>query len=411
MADYTLFVFGNGFDLAHGLPTTYNDFFYFLEALRVYARGSIYELRGNKRIAENLRAEVLDYLLAALATTPHAKYLDTIMDVLGFYNGAYSNPWHTYFTNRLELRLPRITWIDFEKEIANLIGLLGVDQTDRPYIPYVSARMKAQQESFSEELRTLSRTLYEMPKDTQRYNDIKEELEGELAIFLYQELLRYAFCFELYLHFYVSDHYMDKPPQSFFTTRFPQALEVLRNRNKSTHDPEKSKAFVLSFNYTETCEFIYGVDDWNIHHIHGVIRSKCDLEAFMNDKEFQLSTPLVLGVHNHNKNAGSSTSPYQWFEKYFQRILHKTGVAIYSWLDAVSADNHNRLEVIIYGHSLDVTDSDFIQRIFSAAHSVQIYYSGEENLPKLLTNLIAILGKERVEKGHNNGAIVFTPIP
>ena len=31
----TLFVLGNGFDLAHGLPTAYRDFFYFVEAIQL----------------------------------------------------------------------------------------------------------------------------------------------------------------------------------------------------------------------------------------------------------------------------------------------------------------------------------------------------------------------------------------
>ena len=120
-------------------------------------------------------------------------------------------------------------------------------------------------------------------------------------------------------------------------------------------------------------------------------------------------TPIVLGFHNSSSTENFESSPYLWFEKFFQRMMHKTGLQIYDWLSLLADQTSVRTESILYGHSLNSTDSDFIQRIFNVSSVVKIYYHDEVNLPALISNLIRLFGKEQVEQDYNSKKIIFLP--
>ena len=121
--------------------------------------------------------------------------------------------------------------------------------------------------------------------------------------------------------------------------------------------------------------------------------------------ECQLSTPLVLGFHKRQIEQDNIATPFLFFEKFYQRILHHTDTDVYKWLD----DIHNgvALETIIYGHSLDITDEDFIRLIFNKSKIVKIYYHTEDVLPSLLLNLVSIFGREGVDRSHAKGELEF----
>lgn len=419
---YNLFVFGNGFDLTHGLPTKYADYLGFLQVLSSYASRAANDKAGwlNNAIANiegSYRLEITDamckYFEDIFSHPPLPAYLDTIIDTLSLRNPERLNHWHSYFVKQLSRdEISQYTWIDFESEIQKLI-------TDINSIPLVHSDLLDQickitgsdKPSFSPEICCLDTELKSSSGSNMK-SQTSQRLRNELGVFLYHQLLRYAFCFELYLRFYVVEYCIGSPPKEadFFIDRL--FTEYLPD------SAEQANQFVLSFNYTDTVEQIYQSHDYygrleNIHHLHGMIRSAKDLEAHMNNDEYKLATPLVLGFHNANEKLNQTPSPFIWFEKFYQRMLHHTGTDIYKWLNRVNLCRHSvsgqytRIRAVFYGHSFDVTDADLIKKIFSVADFIEIYYHDESALPSILTNLVRIFGKEKLEEDYTGCKLSF----
>ena len=80
-----------------------------------------------------------------------------------------------------------------------------------------------------------------------------------------------------------------------------------------------------------------------------------------------------------------------------------------------SLTKYHPIEVYIWGHSLDSSDSDYIYEIFSFNQGqepslrVIVYYYSQPHAQ--LSNLIAILGKETVEAWMKNKWLEFIETP
>lgn len=98
-----ILVIGNGFDLAHGLPTRYDDFLNFVEEFTKYKDTNKCNLR------------FLDYFSNLYETNINLfEQINQLID---------DNRWFTYFLTLREnkLLLNKSTWIDFESEISKVI--------------------------------------------------------------------------------------------------------------------------------------------------------------------------------------------------------------------------------------------------------------------------------------------------
>ena len=124
-----ILVIGNGFDLAHGLPTSYKDFLEFCKrAQRIYTYQSSILVGQYER--DNLKEWITnDYVKNRLKKAFDSKTFkseevvatsDTVLDeMFGYIN---CNAWITYFGN-----CPSYVgenWIDFETEISRVIHSL-----------------------------------------------------------------------------------------------------------------------------------------------------------------------------------------------------------------------------------------------------------------------------------------------
>lgn len=384
METRTLFMIGNGFDLAHGLRTSYMDFFNYLR-----------ELQSSSSPANDLiPTHYFDNQTAYQLVVAPASF--SITTILHLDDQHCENVWHSYFKYIVTKRHTVGSWIDFEKEIEKLVKnmLLPLDHSG-PYIDdYITRFKRLMHCESSFENYPNKDQLNKMARDLRTTNDpdIAERLRQKIARFLYEELLRYAFCFELYLRFIVpifgpSPDYPNKPLAKLFEQK-----------------SQDNQSFLLSFNYTSTVHDLYD-PLLPAHYIHGRLRTKEYLQQNMLYPECQLSTPLVLGFHKRQIEQDNIATPFLFFEKFYQRILHHTDTDVYKWLD----DIHNgvALETIIYGHSLDITDEDFIRLIFNKSKIVKIYYHTEDVLPSLLLNLVSIFGREGVDRSHAKGELEF----
>jgi hypothetical protein len=86
-------------------------------------------------------------------------------------------------------------------------------------------------------------------------------------------------------------------------------------------------------------------------------------------------------------------------------------------IEAIKAVNMLNLNISIWGHSLDVSDKDYILDLFSLNDDMDrnvrviVYYFNKPAKFDLLNNLLAILGKDKVEHWMKNKWLQFKENP
>lgn len=345
-----ILIIGNGFDLAHGLKTSYKDFLNFCKNI------------GN----------------ADHEVNPCFKECCT------------KNLWMKHFiTRQNELG---DTWIDLEKEIYNVIsspnikdshsfpilfrvphfndhfifGILFDHKIDIRYTPEVGDK-------------EYTTSVYSDP-GCNFYAYIKTY--NGFINFLYDQLREFTKVFEIYL---VEIIQRKSDSESYI---FSLKEGVIPQNVRSVQG--------LSFNYTDTCERLYNpTSNWyskyNIKPIY--VHGKAGSNKACN---------MVFGTHSFkNKDAQyiSFNIPVEFnvFKKYHQRHRYGT-IEAYQQLLREIKDYNREIIFHIVGHSLDETDHIILEHILNINKNsiIKIYYHDEESHVRLINNIEKIIGEKEV---------------
>lgn len=238
-----ILLIGNGFDLAHGLPTSYNDFLNFCQKTR---RIYTYAESATKKEYEehNLNGwEINDYIKEQLLVAFENRKYNKILQDDGTYKTEVSslndsldklytymehNTWIEYFLNTSSYIGEN--WIDFETEISNVIQALdrarvqvkgggSVTTLEEDDSKILTAIWKASRWS----LKTAFKDVVQIDKFT---------------IFLNEELERLIGALEIYLSSFVGK------------------IEI---KGRSLDIEGLSPDGIISFNYSDTYERAYGI--------------------------------------------------------------------------------------------------------------------------------------------------------
>lgn len=343
-----ILILGNGFDLAHGLKTKYEDFLNYCY------------IQLNKIIA----------------------YKPT--DVF------FTNMWIRHFFNT-----PRITgenWIDFENEIYSVLNFLheSLSLNSTYWNKLFSIAFDDSNFNFYNVDKYLAKTMYSDNQILNNYirvephNCIQYKIffptHKDFVNYLYDQLREFTKLFENYL---MSEVLSSINGRSDFQLSL-KAIGV-KEGSKNVH--------VLSFNYTDTCERLYKHKfntycELNIKpvYVHG--------KALAND-----SCNLVLGTHTFEFNPSQIPFPtsFNIFQKHYQR--HKYGT-IEPYQDLLRQIEKSKTfpKFHIIGHSLDKTDHKILQHILRANKDcvINIYYHKEEAQELLMNKIDTIIGEEEV---------------
>lgn len=330
-----LLIIGNGFDLAHGLPTSYTDFLKFVNEANDYYN-NFYPKYKDVTKKDKEGKEFFDYFIE-LNKNDDFEYITELCKL------SSTNLWFKYFNN---ISNKTNTWIDFEKEIARFVRILDSLKEEKDFaMTYnrVDFHVPAVLQSFFK-IVDLEKTIY---KGQYSNNEVFFTLSlynyFSLANKLSTDLNGLTRCLEIYLSKYINN--LDKG------LRIPEIL-ALRN----------DIDYVLSFNYTNTFERFYGRPNVEYDYIHG----KANIENTIETCQLVLGIDEYLDEEERNKNID-----FIQYKKYFQRIYKKTGCKYKDWLKKI--DTHNRtngfytgmkeLNIHIIGHSLDITDKDILNEL------------------------------------------------
>lgn len=341
-----ILIIGNGFDLAHGLKTSYKDFLEFCE-LQIKNENSEY------------------YDLCAI------------------------NLWLKHFVTR-QIDLGN-TWIDLESEIYDVIKYLH----QKKYL------------NGSNTLASINNKFIQINKSSTDFNFNK--FGSFLREPRFDEKRCKEGCspqFRPYLYNFYIENSLDLINLLYkqlreFTKLFEKYLldEVLTNikdvkKYRLMLDSKNNEIPVLSFNYTDTYEklykakSIYASNFLKYVYIHGKV---CSGE----------NCNLVLGTHSFDRKENDKSLPIDLnlFQKHNQRHRYNT-IEPYQEFIAQLTDHRRFIRPVfhIVGHSLDKTDHKILKHILLAKSNavIKIYYHNEEAQEKLINNITDIIGEDEV---------------
>lgn len=384
-------IIGNGFDLAHGLPTSYADFLEFAERFQaIYIREETVTLeevrkdyieswKGNEHIKRALLELFLKRVLVPSEgdkdrTASCFQLGDDILDKMA--ENLQENIWFRYFCElHAENKIRGKNWIDFESEISTVIQWIDkkFPSLER-FVREIGARASAER-PFDEKMNWFWRVCL----------DLKVEQEETLEEFinrLYSDLERLTEALGTYLAMFVEKIHVEPI----------ETIEAV--------EPD----YVISFNYTHTYQNVYK-KSMPVCYIHG--------ECGVKEKE---PCDMVIGIEQYlDMTERDSMTNMAIFKKFVQRIRKKNDrsyrdmhIAMkenYEFLNEhtpfVTDGEGNILEratIFVYGHSLDVTDSDVLSEILGAEYaSLVIFAKGRQAEGKLISNLIKLIGEENLK--------------
>lgn len=401
----TILILGNGFDLAHDLPTKYSHFLEFCRRVvkiwtwrldaREYAISSF-----EKQWIENWVTD--ESIVTAIVTAfenrvimfdvqDAPKVKSDNLELSEIHNLLDDNVWYNYF---IELytsnQMKGENWIDFESEIRFIIK--AVDEKTLSLTNYwddvITYNIRASRDSkidrFYKELKFIK---YKQKKGLpeEYFPTVKDFREKA-----FEDLTRLTRALEIYLTAFVEKIPIEK------MKRIPEIEDL---------NPD----YVINFNYTNTYQKVYKKE---AYHIHG----KADVDHSVEDNN------MVLGIDEYwTGNEQDEKTNFTIFKKFAQRIQKHTGNESYRYLEEIQSQfavkrnvwsdfvdkTRNHPEgvsyVYVFGHSLDVTDKDILSGfIGDDATSVTIYCMDKGTEGELIANTIRLITEEKLLKKVNH---------
>lgn len=351
-----ILLIGNGFDLAHGLQTKYIHLLEWIKAeYALYVNLS--DLGAD--IVTKMKDQVsVDWAIITYPSNTEVMKQEEKLQ-LEIWNCINNNFWIDYFLNNPMYH--KENWIDFEYEISSIIRIINKDLQEVG----LNSNLISSSNIFLNEY--FMNSTYEMlfTPEIDRKPDISY---AKLRDILLDHLNRLIRVLEIYL------------------TEYIEKMEInLESEDILNVDFDK----VLSFNYTNTYEKVYGkgnVIDYD--YIHGKADKYNTIET----------NNMVLGIDEYLPDERKSKEvEFIAFKKYFQRIYKETGCKYREWVDEIQKNKHVSHNLYIFGHSLDETDKDVLKSlILCDGVKTHIYYLDKYVFGQQIANLVKIIGKDEL---------------
>jgi len=382
---------GNGFDLHHNLPTAYPDMIYFFD----------YWLKNREKQYDNWGDLYKDFLASMGEKSNKARLTayfsanaeklynlginqedaEKILDIL------QRNCWFNCFNDSVK---ENSGWVDFEGDILKIIDIF-----EQLFSENAERLKKSEINVFSKfidikKLCILFPTIFNYREQTGKFTfkltpkqfNYAEHFSydfQEIRYRLFEELESFKKALRYYLYFLVD---------SILTTSMKSnSLSFLTEVGE-----------IITLNYTNTFEALYYQNNSTkrVIHYHGNVP--------------QDNIVLGIGSSKEDEVDGEArpNTDYIMFKKYHQRISYETDREFISGLLIAKIQEekyknspfyNKENSLIIMGHSLDITDSEIITKLFQlCSKKITIYYHNDSAKQDYITNLVNIFGHAEVER-------------
>lgn len=189
-----------------------------------------------------------------------------------------------------------------------------------------------------------------------------------------------------YLEFYLT--YLDK-------LDFDSEQRIVKQDSSLDAIEELESAKVLTFNYTDTANRLFGIPEENTHFIHGRIDFARDQKSI---------NTMVFGIEDKEDKTENINPDLISYQKFYQRIIKETGSDYRKFFEKPknSGETVDDMNIIIFGHSVDPLDKEIFINCFDLAqkrggkYKFIFNYYDEKAKREIVKNLTIILGKERM---------------
>lgn len=345
-------VIGNGFDIAHGLYTKYIDFYNFCNAIK-----RVINDKREVAIREDIKEELLksEFMKSTANIINNKKIVNDDM-LEKMIKICKDNYWLNCIEERNLSNDPH--WCDIEGVIADVISELS-------YVAKKYDGVRVSNLALNE-----SNEIINIYQHVMNYASKSYSFKTSVCLFkekLLSDLNDLTWMLEIYL-----SKFLNRKSKTY---KFFETLNI---------------DYIINFNYTDTYNKLYK-KNIPTHFIHGKIRN--------NDKD---AMNMVFGIGDRI-NEEDNNYEFIEFQKYYQRIIYKTGNDYAKWLD-----NDEIMNVFIFGHSVNEVDGDIIKRLITRKYTnIYIYYYDQQALNSIVANLTRILGKDMIIDYTNKNKIVF----
>lgn len=430
-----ILIVGNGFDLSHYLPTKYDHFMDVMEAIEEAKIESMdFDDLFSKCREEWFIEKTKQYYLTENIQLGK-ECLEKIRNLLN------ENSWYKYFKNHIQ---DIKTWIDFEQKIDEvLISFRTVSQqiteiknlNSNKIFSYLSTKEDTDKITISQKNKTLL-SFFKFTDDEQyRLSNIQV---GQPTSFSLRKNLNRIFCYggkiqngfnpSLFLDYIYSqlEDFIE-----LFNLYLDSIISQFRPSSLFAIDPKvwMTPDKIFSFNYTNTYQRFY--DSVVVDYLHGSHGENQNIVLGISDLECEsLKKIKAYGFTKYHQKLFKDTD-YLFLDEYKKKIFNQKErildahnrrkgeirnpyvSKIDSELSNLNKNNNLDLNFFIWGHSLDVSDRDYILDLFSLNDDMDrnvrviVYHFDKPAKFSLLNNLLAILEKDKVEQWMKNGWLQF----
>ena len=372
----TILILGNGFDIAMGRKTKYEEFIEFTN-----------DLSSRKKYIVNFRKFIKQYKKIKLSNYKDNLYLKFINENKDTLGENWSN---------LEIMISQLAdgmkyFRENSKVFFECYGLADQPVFDNYLLDISNYNAKHYIVKIAEE-----------KNNTLAFDNNEKELliEALNNIFI-KELDLLIELLEIYLSYL---DYLDFEVRKIEVR--PTALDAISDLSNSS---------VLNFNYTNTSSHLFGTFEEKTHFIHGRI----DL-----DRQPNRINTMVFGIEDKENDVNSDLIPYQ---KYYQRVVKETGNKFEEFFikrnytvkntsvlgRAVPTRVPVSKNIVILGHSVDPLDKEIFQKCFELAKKGEypyrfiFTYYDDAAKRSIIKNLAIILGKEKLVELTGKRNVVF----
>ena len=372
----TILILGNGFDIAMGRKTKYEEFIEFTN-----------DLSSRKKYIVNFRKFIKPYKKIKLSNYKdnlYLKFINENKDTLGE------------------------NWSNLEIMISQLAdGMKYFRENSKVFFECYGLADQPVFDNYLLDISNYNAKHYIVKIAEKKNNTLAfDNNEKELLI----EALNNIFIKELDLLIELLEIYLSYLDYLDFEVRKievrPTALDAISDLSNSS---------VLNFNYTNTSSHLFGTFEEKTHFIHGRI----DL-----DRQPNRINNMVFGIEDKENDVNSDLIPYQ---KYYQRVVKETGSEFEKFFSRtkytkenfsipgrnIPISHRNPKNIVVFGHSVDPLDKEIFQKCFELAENGKsdyrfiFTYFDEPAKRSIIKNLAIILGKEKLIELTGKRNVVF----
>lgn len=389
-------VVGNGFDLAHNLPTRYSDFLDFM-TLYIIKNYNNCQYWGTSNWDDESSwypsyGEVLQEVHSKAVKSSQVnnlieKYEEKFKSAIEenkslgrFYENSFFR-YCLYVYSYKQSFDKEFNWIDIENEILKLLMELQSKKFTKDNLKSLTSLIPHRK--FNGEL-TMRQIFFPTVNRALKSKEIPpEQFRKNFFAILFKELEDFSLLLKIYLKI-VTDNFQSSPKKIFNINTGDSNAIFINN--------------VLSFNYTDTAElYVPSVD------------SRYFINGNLNDDKIILSVENPFSVDDSDYIQDN----IHFFFKNVQRVLYDFAYDYKECfqdpertINGVNDPNHIKPQAHIYiiGHSLAVSDKYILNDLIKNADSVTIYYYNQKDKYDKIAKLYQLLGDEFFSEHVNNSS-------